>query len=194
MSVYPPPRLRAAAIIPRWSVIWTQNKDTLASHSYFVAMYALIIADLFEWEGNRAELLEYALLHDIDEIVTGDIVSPVKKGIVDNVAAQVYICEKLAKVAPSLATRLGKFTPGDGVTEIVKAADALDAVLFVVMEEAMGNTVMAARFQSAFERLEKAWGAMAAYTGWTMPLYGDSWTWAKNVITMHRHVNNYDIG
>ena len=58
------------------------NKENLAEHSYYVSVLADSLAEDFEFRFglklDRYKVLKYALYHDIEEIFTGDIVSPVK--------------------------------------------------------------------------------------------------------------------
>ncbi len=63
---------------------WTKvlNKENLAEHTYYVSIIADGIAEdlekKFNLEIDRYKVLKYALYHDIEEIFTWDIVSPVK--------------------------------------------------------------------------------------------------------------------
>lgn len=58
--------------VRRWATIRNSGQK-LAEHSFFVALYADQIATLIDWQGDRGALMLHALLHDIDELITGDI-------------------------------------------------------------------------------------------------------------------------
>lgn len=155
-----PPELRTAAIIPRWSVVWTLNKDTVSNHSFFVALYAYQIAILIGWRGDRSELLFDALTHDLEEIYTGDVVSPTKRAIVDFVKSTAYVRKKMRDTMPSILDQMDgqcQSMYAEDSALIVKAADRLDAVLFLTVELRMGNKHVFSRCQDARQQLEDAW-------------------------------------
>lgn len=160
-----PAELRTAAIVPRWSVVHTIMRDTIASHSYFVTLYSFQIANLIEWDGDYGALSYRALSHDLDETVTGDIVSPVKREIVDDVRAADYIDAKMWQRMPGVMERIARVEDYNRLYEIdfiVTAADRLDALLFLVMEKRMGNGVVAPRIPSAMDRFEQSWRQLPA--------------------------------
>lgn len=73
--------LRAAnrlKLVPRtgWLLRGVQPAESVADHTYGVALTALLLADLIDEPVNRERLLILALLHDLAESVTGDIPSP----------------------------------------------------------------------------------------------------------------------
>jgi len=153
-----PPELRTAAIVPRWSVVWTMNRDTVATHSYFVTMYAYQIAKLIGWSGDMARLMFLALTHDLDETITGDIVSPVKTAIVDPVKAELYIREAMQRRMLALWNEmLYDSTCDSQAFLIIKAADQLDALLFLTIEQRMGKSHVFERTRSARDRFLAAW-------------------------------------
>lgn len=155
-----PPELRTAAIIPRWSVVWTLNKDTVSNHSFFVALYAYQIALLIGWRGSMEELFFYALSHDLEELYTGDVVSPTKRAIVDLGKSVAYVRKKMHETMPSILELMDGHCQGrdaEDITLIVKAADRLDAVLFLTVELRMGNKHVFSRCQDARQQLEDAW-------------------------------------
>jgi 5'-deoxynucleotidase YfbR-like HD superfamily hydrolase len=66
----------------RYSGTKVLNKENLAEHSYYVSVLADSIAEDIEYKHeiniDRYKVLKYALYHDIEEIFTGDIVTPLK--------------------------------------------------------------------------------------------------------------------
>ncbi len=158
-----PPELRTAAFVPRWSIVWQVNRDNVASHSFYVALYASLICDILRWPGSRAHVMMLALTHDIDETITGDIVGPFKSRIVD-----VERCEDF--VNPFMLSRFGSVvtsicqleddltaTEIDEAERIVHAADKLDAVLHLMVEKRMGNSVVDRVITGGLLALEGAW-------------------------------------
>jgi len=66
--------------VDRWQVVRTDQRQSLAEHSYLVAMFAAKycrnIGISYEIEN---EAIRCALYHDLPEVLTGDIVAPVKE-------------------------------------------------------------------------------------------------------------------
>jgi 5'-deoxynucleotidase len=162
-----PPELRTASIVPRWSIVWTLTRDTVANHSYYVTLYARKIAQLLGWSGNWGALVFLALTHDLDETITGDMVSPVKSEILDEHRASDYIEMKMTERLPDVMAEIHAITdcednPAkeriiDECWRIIKAADRLDALLFLIGEHRMGNAVIAPRIIDAQARCYSAW-------------------------------------
>lgn len=169
----------------------------MAAHSFFVALYASYIADLIKWGGPRDVLFKYALLHDVDEIVTGDVVSPVKHNVFSKDGAQDYIDKRVRLLAPDIDSWMNYYWAGahcapehvSDIRKITKMADALDACLFVVMEEAMGNKVVGERFESCKKRLNEALFEVQDIPQSKI----DVIDWVEQVIYEHRQPRLYDI-
>lgn len=156
-----PPELRTVAIIPRWSVVWTLNRDVVSSHSFFVALYSYQIAEIIGWRGDRARLMFVALAHDLDETISGDVVSPAKRAMWDSEKASAYLDRKMQERMPAVVKVLSSFETKTweslDVKRIVAAADRLDALLFLTVEQRMGNRHVFSRCQDAMSRLKEAW-------------------------------------
>ena len=60
------------------------SEESVAEHSYYVAFISMLIADYLSIEKDIIidveELLRMALLHDIEEIISGDIIKVLKSG------------------------------------------------------------------------------------------------------------------
>lgn len=160
-----PPELRTASVVPRWSVVWTLMRDTVANHSYFVAMYAYSVAKLIGWSQDLMLVTYLALTHDLDETITGDIVSPVKHAILDENRADDYIDQQMRQRLPTIAAELDALTccseprrekTVDEAFRIVTVADRLDALLFLLGEQRLGNSIITSRIPSAKSRLYAA--------------------------------------
>lgn len=158
--MYFSPELRTASVIPRWSVVWTLTRDVVSNHSFFVTNYAYQIAQIIDWRGPLADLMLYCLLHDVDETITGDLVAPAKKEILDTVKAKSYIDRKMVERLPWEKMQLQSISEGpfaDDIRKIAKVADRLDAVIFLVVEQRLGNSVIAPRIPEAKDGLWDAW-------------------------------------
>lgn len=189
-----PTRMRAASILPRWSLIWTVNRDTVSSHSFFVAYYAYEIASLLEWDGPMEDLLLKAILHDMDELVTGDIVAPVKRRIIDETRAKEFVHAKMRELVPRVYFLLEAIDAGSRSHEIdciLKAADRLDAMFFAQMEVGMGNRVIASRLPLCYEKLVDAWFDLPARNEFQLQRLWDDHI--KPAIQEHGNPAAYDI-
>jgi len=160
MNTLFPPELRTASVVQRWSIVRTFNKDSVAEHSFYVSYYALQVARLIEWPGPYADLTFAALMHDIEETFTGDVISPVKKQIVDPGALSNFVTEQMKERLPGVEAQLDAIYEsmwGDSIAKIVRVADKVDACIFLILEQRMGNTVLAPLHQDAMENLVVAW-------------------------------------
>jgi 5'-deoxynucleotidase len=118
--------------VKRWSIVRTIQSQSVAEHSYRVALIAARLALLAFEPRHRdaalARVYDYALRHDAVESITGDIPTPASRFIdKERIEGQleVYI-GAIPDVSPE-------------VERIVKIADLLEAVLFLMVEESMGN-------------------------------------------------------
>jgi 5'-deoxynucleotidase YfbR-like HD superfamily hydrolase len=68
------------AFVDRYATFKFRRKENVAEHSYYVALYSLIVAEeLFPGECDRGRLLTLALLHDLPESLSGDFVITFKR-------------------------------------------------------------------------------------------------------------------
>lgn len=145
------PNLRMASDISRWSVARTLRRQNIAEHMFYVAHYSLSVASLIEYNGDPGEILAYAITHDLDEVVTGDIPGPIKRSFgtlnMDEVYAQLN--QKFGK---------GQFMPATtAVKYIVKTADRIDEIMFGAVEVSLGNKINGDKIiGNGMEQLRKA--------------------------------------
>lgn len=125
------PHYMQLAFVPRWSIIRTIRQESVAEHSYFVAVITKEICDILRTDSSKlGEFLWYALDHDIEESITSDIPSPIKN----------YIEVKYEKLYPELARRrLNINPPTPYVWSIVKLADIAACIFYLQSERLMGN-------------------------------------------------------
>jgi 5'-deoxynucleotidase len=151
--------------IDRWALMRATQRENLSEHSNDVAAIAHAIALLknVRFGGNvnaeRAALL--GLYHDMPEILTGDMPTPVKyhSPALRSAFAEVETkaCERLLSMLPDDLRPYyeGCFFRREGDAElwkIVKAADKISALLKCVEEEKAGN----AEFRQALNATRKA--------------------------------------
>lgn len=138
--------------VGRFSVYKCHFREDVAQHSYFTAVYAMILADLERRRGAKVDverLLRMALLHDAEEARTGDIHHPFKHQdarfaeALDDRALEWF--ENLMGGLPEeLAheyVRLRRASRDTAATEagILKAADKIEALLWAYEEYLLGN-------------------------------------------------------
>lgn len=173
-----PPELRTAALVDRWSIVRTIGRDSVAHHSYFVSIYAVQIARLINWSGPLGDLTYYALMHDIEEVITGDLLGPVKRAIVDDIKFGQFIHDKMREHVPLVDIQMDAIVEsarGHEIQAIVKVADKVDAVLFLLIETAMGNMRLLPLYRDALLNLETAWYALSEIMDEDPERYRDTW-------------------
>lgn len=159
-----PPELRTASVVQRWSIVRTLNPDPLSGHLFYTTFYTLQIARLIEWRGPLADLSFVALMHDAEEFITGDMVSPVKHEIVDEGKFNNFVAGQMKMRMPLVETQLQVIMEsewGSQIERIVKVADKVDAVIFLILEQRMGNLVLEPLYQDATANLAQAWRALS---------------------------------
>lgn len=114
MNLYDQLRLQQ---IKRYPICHTNRDQSVAEHSFNVAIIAKHLAEAVT--GMRmGEVLEYALIHDMDEVFTGDIASSFKR--------------QLKAQFPPVAAAFGQpVAASPEVKAIVKLADMMEAMHYL---------------------------------------------------------------
>jgi 5'-deoxynucleotidase len=123
-----------ACHVRRWHIVQTTREQTLAEHSFAVAVIAGSLAAAMRWNGllqdkSKLALLQWSLAHDIIEVRTGDMPTPFKreleavggKGIVEKAEDRVDI-ETMSAY---------RQIRGTDIETIVKLADQIEAIFFL---------------------------------------------------------------
>lgn len=153
--------------VPRWSIVPRTVEETVAEHVGMVAIFSLFIAGEIQRRGGRVmigPLLTAALLHDLEEGITGDLDRNFKLDLRLRGGAQAV--RRSAKVAmagiledvwpekedePSKAIRdifFASWCDAKADTlegRIVAFADFLSALMFAHKQVQMGNRLFAQR-------------------------------------------------
>ena len=151
------PAWRDMAHVPRWVILRRTRQQFLAEHSYFVTIYAVQIAKLIQWEGDMSELMSYALVHDLNETITGDIPGPIKRAAFNKELAEDAMKEvMLAKFGADVVVD-ASFTSAD-IKAIVSVADSIEEICFLMEECLVGNDKWVQPvIEEATDRLAKRW-------------------------------------
>ncbi|MEM0271998.1 MAG: YfbR-like 5'-deoxynucleotidase [Thermoprotei archaeon] len=135
--------------VRRFTTVRGFQDESVAEHSYYTTLYAMLICDLEASEGrgaNVSEVLRRCLLHDLDEARVSDIPSPIKhanpdvQSTITKISAQVY--EELISPLPlNVRSEYSRLWTKDSSYEakIQKAADLLEALTWTIEEQTMGN-------------------------------------------------------
>lgn len=137
--------------IQRWSLMRNVMKENVAEHSYHVSLIThclcSIANDVFNKEVNTEKAVTLSLFHDVTEVFTGDIPTPVKHHNPDILRnfrdIEELAAEKLANQAPEELKKVYKSVIYEQYEEelsrFIKAADLLDAYVKCVIELSAGN-------------------------------------------------------
>lgn len=153
--------------ITRWSLMRNSVSENIQEHSHMVAVIAhalgLIRRDIFGKDCNPDELASIALYHDLSEILTGDLPTPIKyhsrsiKSAYDEVEA--LACEKLIKALPrelrSAYSEILHAEKDEKKYELVKAADKISAYIKCVEERIAGNNEFRSAEASTLKKLQE---------------------------------------
>lgn len=157
--------------VRRWSQIHCTREESSLEHTAAVGLIALKIGSECPYEVNVARLLTKAMLHDMEETITGDIMTPVK-----------YHNEVLTKAIKDFENESAKivshvfghwsyefwYSAKDESIEgcIIRIADKASVVYKYKQEIALGNT-------SFLQYEQNIWEALYAIKLETDPLFPD---------------------
>ncbi|WP_219838352.1 5'-deoxynucleotidase [Paenibacillus sp. R14(2021)] len=141
--------------IERWSLMRNTTRETVAEHSYHVALLAHMLCEIgnriFGRSLNADRAASMALFHDAAEVFTGDIPTPVKhhnpKMLANFREIEALAAERLLGMVPEpLQDAYEPLIIGSSpdaeqaeLLKMVKAADLLDAYMKCLSELSSGN-------------------------------------------------------
>ena len=146
--------------IPRWSLMRQSRTEYLAEHTTEVMQIAHTLAavakEKFGADVDEKNIVICGLYHDISEILTGDMPTPVKYN--DEVLKKAYkdmeakaTDRMLATVDPAIKNNIADFVKADILNDrekkILKAADKFSALIKCMEELQCGNS----EFKLAYE-------------------------------------------
>lgn len=134
------PQSRILQHVPRWSIIRTIRQQSVAEHSYYVTLYATFISQFLKMRiEDQMYITQLALVHDFDEMVTGDIPTPYKANIKESIGAEKY---RSASTSMQLSIINTEPTNRKYCEEVVKVADLFEAKMYLMDEFYMGNNTI----------------------------------------------------
>lgn len=154
--------------IERWSLMRNVRKENVAEHSYHTAIltHALctIANEVFGKNIETEKAVTMALFHDVTEVFTGDIPTPVKHNNSDILNSFREIertaGDRLLRMVPSKLQHVYQPLVGSKHAEhkyraYIKGADLLDAYLKCTSELSAGNREFAVAQQQILNSIEK---------------------------------------
>lgn len=154
--------------INRWALMRNTNEENLSQHSHEVAAvaYALCVIGNRRYGKNynceRASLL--GLYHDMPEILTGDLPTPVKYfnpeikeayKKVEEVAAEKLLDTLPEDLRADFEFLFNKKEEDKELWEIIKAADKISALIKCIEERKAGNIEFSKAEQSTLDSIKQ---------------------------------------
>jgi len=120
-----------AQYVTRWHIVETNKRQTLAEHSFNVALILLEIARRANIILSK-EALEYALTHDLSEVLLGDIPTPTKIAMKKALGLEkLPVIDDDKGVGPKPLSDQAK-----SQVKLVKLADLLEMATFIIQHAA----------------------------------------------------------
>ena len=145
---------RNLRFINRFSIYHVNKPETVAEHSYYVTYYAWKIAKDFEGAGIKIDfrkLLEKALVHDLEETKTGDIITHAKTPIIKNEINNIS-----KKILPIDVYEIWKDAKDDTIEgQIIEFADSYEVLVYCLEEIKSGNKHMISIFETQIKKIKQ---------------------------------------
>lgn len=154
--------------IHRWALMRNTTEETLSQHSYEVATLSHALAVIGnkrfskQYDASRAALL--GLYHDVPEIITGDMPTPIKYfngemreaySVVERHAGKTLLSMLPEDLRGEYESLLLDQDADTELHKIVKAADKLSAYIKCVEERKAGNAEFSDAEQATLEAIHK---------------------------------------
>lgn len=124
-----------ASDVKRWGIVKTLRAQSVAEHSYQVAMIARRLCLGYGLDSDQtARVVWAALVHDLSEVLTGDVPTPTKRLFIgkrlDQFEQRIQFCGE--PTCTILNTGQGE-AQGVPIERIVKMADVIEAIAFLTL-------------------------------------------------------------
>ena len=122
----------------RWHTTDHNGSQSLASHSFNVAMFGVALAEKVLGSDftdiDELKLVRYALHHDISEMVCGDQPAPYKRALRKRLPEVHAVQEALEAEIHPKGAQFKEDIKGTPLMSLVKLSDLLDALHFIVIK------------------------------------------------------------
>ncbi len=145
--------------ISRWHTVLTNVKQDIASHSHcmgLIATYLLKAMIPNPSLEDKYAVLRYAQLHDLPEIVTGDMSSVFKRFLAENLDGFTSLMDKVEmSLTPDMQEILDIMENKPYLKHILKAADILEAHAYFLVSKGQDEQHNAIVFEKLFVYLNE---------------------------------------
>lgn len=152
--------------IPRWSLMRQNVEEDLAQHTSDVALIAhtlcLLANNKFGRDVNSERVAVAALYHDVSEILTGDMPTPVKYNnpqiMTAYKAIEAHAVNKLLETAdPDIKNSLRPYMTQESLSDyekqLLKGADKICALTKCIEELQSGNREFESAYKTTYQSL-----------------------------------------
>ena len=158
---------RELQFVPRWCIVRTLRQQSVAEHSYYVALWADRVARAVGITDSETlyKLGRKALVHDLaTEIYSGDIPATFKRQLTKDLGRDLHGLGNFNNNPVSEAEDINVLSE-HGVA-ILKVADLIEALVFLFEEQQLGN-------QALFNVVEDIKGQLSIATRKLSQLFTD---------------------
>jgi 5'-deoxynucleotidase YfbR-like HD superfamily hydrolase len=162
-------KIRRLSYIERCSNTLHIQRYSVAEHSFYTTLLAMIFADMENALGiytyDISEVLSRSLIHDLEESCTGDILYPLKNenptlkphlDTVINTCVENDLFEELPIFLKNLYIKLWKRSKDNSKEgKLIAAMDKLEILLFAITEMELGNKSFESIFWTAINILKR---------------------------------------
>lgn len=120
-----------AGYVKRWNIINTTRQQSLAEHLFNVAMIAGVIEEKLGGYHIRKIVIEWALVHDIPEVVCGDTPTPTKRRMERSHSFSMEVLHETIDPTYKKLKEQAKTIQGGMPYDLVKIADLMEAIHFL---------------------------------------------------------------
>lgn len=174
-------------LVERWGLMRSVHRENLMEHSCEVAQLgqalAIIANEKFNKKIDVDKVATLALYHDVPEVVSGDLPTPIKhyNESIKNSYKDIEnkIINKMLETVPEFSAKQYKeyLKPDENTEEykIMKIADTLSAYVKCVEETASGNKEFEKAKENILSNLKKHWDnhpELRFFMEYCLPAYG----------------------
>lgn len=139
------------------------GKQSVAEHSFRVALIAHVLSKLIQEPINHDKLMMICLFHDLPESRTGDMNYFQKKYVKADLNKALHDIEKGSTMGPEIVNWIKEYESDQTLeAHLAHDADQLELILVLKKEQEMGNPKTADWFHNCFSRLKTEVGKQLA--------------------------------
>lgn len=159
------------------------GKQSVAEHSFRVALIGYALAHLSDQPIDRYKLMMLCLLHDLPESRIGDLNYVQKKYVRPNLGMALEDLAKGSSLGPEVVSWIEDYEQGNSLeAQMAQDADQIELLLVLKREQELGNEKALDWFQRVRQRLQTPMAHELAETILQTP--SDNW-WMTNPTDPH---------